>query len=98
MLGLYPVVTQPVYLLSSPWFPDVNITLAANATLRVTATGLGVDSYYVQRVRVNGVEWAKNWIGHEDIEGGGLVEFELGCEERVWEREEAPPSPGRREG
>jgi putative alpha-1,2-mannosidase len=95
MLGLYPVVTQPVYLLGSPWFPDINMTVNHNRTLRITASGLGKENYYVQSVRVNGVEWEKNWVGHGDVMvEGGLVEFVLGGEEVVWEKE-GPGSPGR---
>lgn len=94
MLGLYPVVTQPIYLLSSPWFPYMDMTVNHNRTLRITAEGLGLDSYYVQSVRVNGVEWDKNWVAHEDVMvEGGLIEFVLGKEEVVWEKER-PASPG----
>ncbi|KAH5494149.1 hypothetical protein HBI23_117630 [Parastagonospora nodorum] len=96
MLGLYPVVTQPIYLLSSPWFPDVNMTVNHNRTLRITAQGLGQDSYYVQSVKVNGVSWTKNWVRHDDVMvEGGMIEFVLGTEERIWESGEVAPSPGR---
>jgi putative alpha-1,2-mannosidase len=96
MLGLYPVVTQPIYLLSSPWFPDVNMTVNHNRTLRITAQGLSQDSYYVQSVKVNGVSWTKNWVTHDDVMvEGGMIEFVLGTEERVWESGEVAPSPGR---
>ncbi|KAF7566832.1 glycosyl hydrolase [Pyrenophora tritici-repentis] len=52
MIGLYPVVTQPIYLIGSPWFPDLNMTVNGNRTLRITAEGLGRESYYVQSVKV----------------------------------------------
>jgi putative alpha-1,2-mannosidase len=97
MLGLYPVVTQPIYLLGSPWFKDINITVNHNETLRITAEGLGEDSIYVQSVRINGEAWEKNWVGHEEIGNGGLVEFVLGKERKVWETGEVAPSPGRLE-
>jgi putative alpha-1,2-mannosidase len=94
MLGLYPVVTQPIYLLSSPWFSDINITVNSNRTLRITATGLGLESYYVQAVKVNGEAWTKNWVSHEDVMvDGGSIEFTLGSEEVVWESGDKPPSP-----
>ena len=57
MLGLYPIVTTPVYLLESPWFRDINMTINGNKTLRILAEGLGDDSYYVQGVKVSGVQW-----------------------------------------
>ncbi|WPH01986.1 Hypothetical protein R9X50_00484000 [Acrodontium crateriforme] len=98
MLGLYPVVTQPVYLIESPWFSDINMTVNFNKTLRIKANGLdNADSYYVQSVKVNGEPWEKNWLEHEDIMvDGGLIEFELGKEQKIWETGSVPPSPGHR--
>lgn len=64
MLGIYPIVTQPVYLIESPWFTDINMTINGNATLRITSNGdapsLGHTGYYVQSVKINGQEWSKN--------------------------------------
>ncbi|KAF2649874.1 glycoside hydrolase family 92 protein [Lophiostoma macrostomum CBS 122681] len=102
MLGLYPIVTTPVYLLESPWFDDVNITVNHNSTLRIRAEGRddgdGRQGYYVQGVTINGQNWNKNWFEHEDAGGimtaGGEISFQLGAEQKVWETGDAPPSPG----
>jgi predicted alpha-1,2-mannosidase len=102
MLGLYPIVTTPVYLLESPWFSDINITVNHNQTLRIRAEGLddgdGKPGYYVQGVRINDQEWNKNWFEHEDADGimtnGGEILFRLGSEQKIWETGEVPPSPG----
>ncbi|KAI1815686.1 glycoside hydrolase family 92 protein [Poronia punctata] len=107
MLGLYPVVTQPVYLLESPWFDDINITLGRNATLRIiTSDGkkkknnrdsasLGHSGFYVQSVKINGEDWDRNWFEHEDVMvHGGTIEFSVGDEPVVWETGHVPPSPG----
>ncbi|WYZ38518.1 hypothetical protein EsH8_III_000432 [Colletotrichum jinshuiense] len=98
MLGLYPVVTQPVYLVLSPRFEDVSIQLGkAGSILRITATGLE-QGPYVQSLKVNGKEWNKSWVTHEDLLGensqGGLLEFVLGAEPQEWDSGELPPSPG----
>ena len=97
MLGLYPVVTQPVYLLQSPWFPDINVTINGDRNLRIVAHNLDNDggSYYVQSVRVNGEAWERNWLEHGDVMvEGGVIEFEMGSEAVVWETGDVPPSPG----
>ncbi|KAI0142109.1 glycosyl hydrolase [Pestalotiopsis sp. NC0098] len=100
MLGLYPIVTQPVYLLESPWFTDINMTINGNETLRITSSGgdgrkLGQDGYYVQSVKINGKEWDRNWFNHEDVMvGGGTIEFVVGTDPIVWETGDVPPSPG----
>ncbi|CAI7577048.1 unnamed protein product [Penicillium glandicola] len=94
MLGIYPIVTQPVYLLSSPWFPDLNMTINGNKTLRISATGLE-SGYYVQSVKINGKQWGKNWFEHDDVmTNGGTIAFELGDNAKAWETGEVPPSPG----
>jgi len=102
MLGLYPVVTTPVYLLESPWFDDINITVNHNRTLRIRAEGLdeaeGRQGFYVQSVAINGVPWGRNWFEHGDAGGimanGGEIVFRVGGEKRVWETGKVPPSPG----
>ncbi|KAF2843067.1 glycoside hydrolase family 92 protein [Patellaria atrata CBS 101060] len=101
MLGLYPIVTTPVYLLQSPWFPDINLTVNHNHTLRIRASGLddsdGRQGYYVQSVEINGQPWTKNWFQHSDLDimtRGGEIAFELGPEMTMWETGEVPPSPG----
>jgi predicted alpha-1,2-mannosidase len=102
MLGLYPIVTTPVYLLESPWFSDINITVNHNQTLRIRTEGLdegdGKQGFYVQGVRINDQEWNKNWFEHEDADGimsrGGEILFKLGSEKKIWESGDVPPSPG----
>jgi putative alpha-1,2-mannosidase len=96
MIGMYPVVTQPVYLLGSPWFSNINMTVNGNATLCITAKNLdNAESYYVQSVKINGKAWDRNWFEHDDLMvNGGTVEFELGKDMVEWEEGEAPPSPG----
>lgn len=96
MLGLYPVATQPIYLLVSPWFSDINMTVNGNATLRITAKNLdNAESYYVQSVKINGKDWDKNWFEHGDVMvEGGTIEFEMGRNMTFWETGVVPPSPG----
>lgn len=104
MIGLYPVVTQPVYLLLSPWFSDLSITIPSqgedgslNGTagvLKITATNLSDESYYVQSVTVNGQVWNQSWIMHDDIENGGTIDFVLGSDPVSWDVGALPPSPG----
>ena len=96
MLGLYPVVTQPVYLLLSPWFEDIAMDIGGGKRVKITAEGLGEDSYYVQGVTVNGRSWNQSWISHEDLVGGegGSIHFVLGSEQTSWDVGTLPPSPG----
>ena len=100
MIGLYPVVTQPVYLVLRPWFDDISVKIGEEGWLRITAEGLDEESgsVYVQSLKVNGVQWDRSWIEHTDLmmEGGGnaTLDFVLGRERRDWDTGEVPPSPG----
>lgn len=96
MLGIYPVVTQTVYLIGSPWFSDLNMTINNNSTLRILAHNLdNANSYYVQSIRLNGQNWTQNWFDHSDIMvAGGTLEFFLGSNQTMWETGDVPPSPG----
>ena len=95
MLGLYPVVTQPVYLLLSPWFSDITMSVGGNATLRITAQNLTDTSYFVQSVKVNGHPWNQSWVSHDQLVGGqSTIEFVLGSQMTMWDVGELPPSPG----
>ncbi|KAK6614136.1 alpha-mannosidase family protein [Botrytis cinerea] len=90
MLGLYPITATPNFLITSP---------ASNRkTLTITSTGgdgNGDSNYYVQSLKVNGVDWDKNWVVWSDIfEEGGKMEFVLGSEPSGWdENGERVPSP-----
>ncbi|KAH9889753.1 glycoside hydrolase family 92 protein [Xylariomycetidae sp. FL2044] len=98
MIGLYPVATQPVYLVLAPRFENVTMRLGdGGASLRIQVSGLETGPF-VQRLRVNGEEWNKSWVSHEDIvrpDGqDSFLEFHLGSEEVAWDVGDLPPSPG----
>jgi putative alpha-1,2-mannosidase len=97
MLGLYPVVTQPVYLLPSPWFSDMTLSVGGDKTLRITAQHLSETSYFVQSVTVNGQAWNQSWISHSDIVGGqgqSTIELVLDSQKTQWDVGLVLPSPG----
>lgn len=95
MVGLYPIVTQPVYLILSPWFNNLNISVAGNKTLKITTEGL-IQGPYIQKLFVNGQTWNKSWVTHEDliVGEGGNIHFVLGKEAMEWDVGDLPPSPG----
>jgi putative alpha-1,2-mannosidase len=97
MIGLYPITGQTTFLIHSPWFESLSIDLGGGRMLRVTSTGgdgNGDSNIYVQRLRVNGQDWRKNWLEWNDIfASGGTLEFELGGKPSSWFRGALPPSP-----
>ncbi|KAF9870064.1 alpha-mannosidase family protein [Colletotrichum karsti] len=94
MIGLYPLTGQTTFLIGSPWFSDLSISLGGGRQLNITSTGGGDDSFYVQSLRVNGEPWDKSWVTWGDIfADGGSLEFELGPEPKEWATGDLPPSP-----
>jgi putative alpha-1,2-mannosidase len=96
--GLYPIVTQPIYLLLSPWFSDITLSVSNNKTLRITTSGLS-NGPYIQNVTINGIPWNKSWVTHDDLIGGagGEIHFVLGSNQTEWDVGDVPPSPGHRD-
>ena len=97
MLGLFPIAGQNVYLISAPFFEEVQIAYALTgktATIRAVGFDPSYKNIYIQNVTVNGVPWTKNWIGHELFSEGWTLELTLGPEESGWGQDVAdrPPS------
>ncbi|KXJ92400.1 glycoside hydrolase family 92 protein [Microdochium bolleyi] len=98
MIGLYPVTGQTTFLVGSPWFSDLTITLREGHELRMTATydadysreEQQADAYYVQSLKVNGHDWDKSWVTWDDVfatrdsGSGSSMEFVLGKEPSTW--------------
>jgi predicted alpha-1,2-mannosidase len=94
MLGLYPVIGQPIFLIGSPWFANTTIALGGGKTLSMTTVGGSDSSYYVQSLQVNGIDWNQSWVSWNDIfANGGVMNFVLGPEASNWTTGPLPPSP-----
>ncbi|KAI1391753.1 glycoside hydrolase family 92 protein [Hypoxylon trugodes] len=99
MIGLFPIAGQDVYLISAPFFQEVNITSPLTGkTAQIKTVGFDADyeNIYIQNVTVNGKPWSKSWIGHTFFHDGWTMELALGDEESKWgtELENRPPSWG----
>ena len=96
MIGLYPVTGQTTFLIGSPWFSNLNISLPNGKSVAITSTGGNSDSaYYVQSLKVNGRQWNQNWITWDDVfANGGTLDFQLGKNATNWDANgDLPPSP-----
>ncbi|MET3437003.1 GH92 family glycosyl hydrolase [Sphingomonas sp. 1185] len=95
-LGFYPV--DPVsgaYVLGSPLFERVRLSLGGTRTLTVEAKGNRPDTPYVQSVTWNGRPWTKSWIDHATLSKGGTLSFTMGARpNRAFGRDpkDRPPS------
>ncbi|KAG0639705.1 glycosyl hydrolase family 92-domain-containing protein [Tuber brumale] len=94
MLGLYPITGTTTFLIASPWFSNLTLSLGSpSKTVKITSTGGSETNFFVQSVKLNGNNWVKNWLSWGDLfEKGGTLEFVLGAERTKWDTGERPPS------
>ncbi len=77
-LGFYPVtpgVNQ--YVIGSPLFKKATLTLENGNKFVVSASNNSKENVFIESVLLNGTDWSHNYINFEDIQNGGLLEFDM---------------------
>lgn len=95
-IGFYPVTPGfPVYNIGSPLFSDVKVKLPNGNTFHIVAKNCSDENKYIQSAKLNGKEWNKPWISHEDVMKGATLELVMGNHpNKEWGSgaEDVPPS------
>ncbi len=77
-MGFYPVTPgNPEYVIGSPLFEEVTISLGDGKELQIKAPGASAQNKYVSGVTVNGTPVANYRFLHKDISGGGKIILEM---------------------
>ena len=77
-LGLYAVCPgTDQYVIGSPLFPKVTITLENGKQFIIEAKNNNDKNVYISHATLNGKEYTHNWITHTDITNGGVLHFEM---------------------
>ncbi|MBN2172679.1 MAG: GH92 family glycosyl hydrolase [Bacteroidales bacterium] len=80
-MGFYPVTPgDQLYAVGSPLFDEVTINLENGNKFTIRARHNSPVNIYIQSAKLNGKEYSKSFIRHEDILNGGELIFELGPE------------------
>jgi len=78
-LGFYSVCPgTDEYVIGSPLFKKVTITLENGKQFIIQANGNSDKNVYIQKATLNGAAYSKNYIRHSDIVNGGVLEFTMG--------------------
>lgn len=80
-LGFYPVcpgVDQ--YVVGAPLFKKVTVSLENGRQLVITAPHNSKQNRYVQSLTWNGKEHTKNWVSHQELMRGGVLNFGMGAQ------------------
>ena len=78
-LGLYAVCPgTDQYVIGSPLYPKVTLTLENGNRFTIVAEGNSADNVYIQSATLDGRSLDKNWITYDDIMRGGELHFVMG--------------------
>jgi predicted alpha-1,2-mannosidase len=93
-LGLYPVMGQDLYWLTTPVFTRSEITVGANGErLVIEAPGAGPDRPYIAAATLDGAPLDRAWLRHAEIARGAVLRLTLSATPTAWGTVELPPSP-----
>src|SRR5690606_6678181 len=77
-MGFYPVCPgTDQYVLGSPLFKKVVLTLENGKELQIQAGNNTGETRYVKSLKLNGKNYNKNWISHFDIMKGMRLDFTM---------------------
>jgi predicted alpha-1,2-mannosidase len=78
-MGFYPVTPgSNDYVITSPVFDRIVINLEGGKSFTVEAKYNSKTNIYIQSAKLNGEEWSKPFLRHEDIMKGGKIVFVMG--------------------
>lgn len=77
-LGIYPACPgDPHYLIGSPIFDKATLNLQNGKKFVITAKNNGPQEYYIDGATLNGEEYNKTYISHDEIMKGGELSFQM---------------------
>jgi predicted alpha-1,2-mannosidase len=93
-IGFYPNAGQPIYLIGTPSYPDVTMSVGGGKSLHIIARNLDAQylNRYIQSATLNGQPLDTNWFRHDQIAKGGTLIFTMGSAPSTWGTKVPPPS------
>lgn len=83
-MGMYSVCPgQPEYAIGSPLFNKVTLNLENGKTFTIVANNNLPDNVFIEKARLNGKSYSRNFLTHEDIRIGGEMIFDMSAAPNV---------------
>ena len=80
-LGFYPVCPgTDEYVVGAPLFKKATLHLENGNSLIIQATDNNKKNMYIQTMNLNGTDYKKNYLHHEDLLKGGNINFQMGSQ------------------
>ena len=77
-LGFYPVAPVTTeYIIGSPLFKYAEISLPNGKKFIIDSSNNSAENIYVNDVKLNKVDYNKNWIYHKNVTNGGKLMFNM---------------------
>jgi predicted alpha-1,2-mannosidase len=77
-LGFYPVTPgTDEYVFGSPLFKTAFLEFENGNKLEIKAPENSKKNIYVKEIKLNGKQVSRNFIKHNEIQGGGILRFEM---------------------
>jgi predicted alpha-1,2-mannosidase len=77
-MGFYSVCPGTnQYVIGSPLFKSVKLNLANGKNIVINARNNDIDNRYINSVTLNGKVYIKNYLTHEDLLKGGVINFNM---------------------
>lgn len=77
-LGFYPVCPgSDQYILGSPLFKSVKLTLENGKQVVIQSTNNNQKNRYINSMKVNGKNYTKNYLTHDDLMKGARIQFDM---------------------
>lgn len=83
-LGLFPNAGQDIYYLIGALHPKSTIQLSNGNQLVIEAENASEENLYVQSCTINGDDWDKAWIKHDQLLNGTIIKFKMGNKPSNW--------------
>jgi len=80
-MGFYPVTPgQPLYCIGSPLFEQVKLHLENGRWFAIKTQNNSRTNFYIQSARLNGQNYTKSFLLHEDVMRGGELILNMGSQ------------------
>ena len=90
-IGLFPVPGQGLFLVGSPIFDSVQLTVGG-ITFRIRVSRSNEEAIYPDKLRLNGGELCRTFLTYAEVLQGGALEIYLTDRPRSFVPTELPPS------
>ena len=75
-MGFYPVCpATDQYILGTPLFKKMEVSMPSGKTLTINAPDNGKDNFYIAGMKVNGKKYTRTYLEHDLLKEGAEINY-----------------------